>query len=170
MCLCGVATLAMAETLPEEGQIVSLEFDPFLVEYTSEIIAKSEAGQRVRHMVGPAIDSLMDLKQQAASGNQGWTGPFEFVVVDADKASVAEYFHFLWDTPGLLIDTATVCVDMTPFKGQLFVQQYVKHGKPDEWVVYSGQEQLDALRNSLKASTDFRISEQNGLMIVQKSR
>merc|ERR1719293_475297 len=110
------------------------------------------------------MDSLKDLAKEGGAS----TGPFEFVVIDADKQSVTDYFHYLWETPGLLVDSATVCVDMTPFKGQLLVQQYVKHGKPDEWVVYSGQEQLDTLRSSIKASSDFTISERNGLLIARK--
>jgi len=159
---CGVATMTMAEQLPEDGEIVALEFDPFLVEYTKDIIAQSEHSIKVQHKVGPAKDSLEDLAKMP--------GQFDLVLVDADKASVAEYFHLLWDTPGLLIDSAAVCVDMTPFKGQLFTQQFVKSGKPDEWVVHSGQEQLDALRSTLKASKDFEFSEHGGLLVTRKRR
>lgn len=108
------------------------------------------------------------MAQQTAKGNSA--GPFDLVVIDVDKESVCDYFNYLLETPGMLTDIGTVCIDMTPFKGQLLVQQYVKHGMPDEWLVYSGQDKLDKLRASLKASTNLSMSERNGLLIVRKQK
>lgn len=161
---CGVATLAMAEVIPEEGSVVALEIDPCLVEFRSDIKESSKAWKKVSNMVGPAIKSLKNLMQDVES--KGWR-PFDFVVIDADKANMLEYFKLLWQTPGILSTDATLCVDVTPFKCQLFVP-YVK-GKLDDWVVKSGQESIDAFAAFVKTLSDAEVTEtSNGLVVLRK--
>eukprot|EP00435_Cladocopium_sp_Y103_P001898 s3382_g1.t1 len=75
---CGVGSLAIAEALGGEGELISLELDPFVVNF-----GRRFGGPRLRTvqtMMGPAIDSLTRLC--AAKG----TRPFELVIIDADKA------------------------------------------------------------------------------------
>jgi len=163
---CGVASLAMAEVLPEDGKVISFELDPFLAEFGKHIIVKSPAHNRIKTEVGLAGDLLKDLIEKNKSGAEG---PFDLVVVDADKAGMVEYCRVLWETPGLLSDSAVVCVDMTPFKGQP-PERYVRFGQADKWVNNSGQESIDALRADLQRSTEFTAMEFGGLVVVQRSK
>jgi len=163
---CGVASLAMAEVLPEDGKVLSFELDPFLVEFGQNIIAKSPAHNRIKTEVGLASDLLKDVVEKAKSGAEA---PFDLVVVDADKAGMVEYCRTLWETPGLLSDSAVVCVDMTPFKGQP-PERYVRFGQADKWVNNSGQESIDALRADLQNSTAFTAFEFGGLVVVQRAK
>jgi len=163
---CGVASLAMAEVLPEDGEVVSLELDQFAVDFGAEIKARSEAAQKVLDVVGPAQVSLDSFKQRALAADGLWQ-PFDLAVIDADKAGMLEYFRLLWETPGLLSEGAVVCVDVTPFKGQLF-RRYVQHGKPDEWLVSSGQGHIEALKQFVKTSGHFHATERAGLVTVEK--
>jgi len=160
---CGAAALSMAEALPQEGRVVALELDAFLADFGAEFRAQSEAGGRISHLVGPAAETLPALAERVAAGE---ARPFDFAVVDADKAGMAGYLRTLWSS-GLLAEGATVCVDVTPFKGQL-PHRYAKYGMADHWVVPSGQEEIDALRGSLADSKEFSAWESGGLLIVRR--
>jgi predicted O-methyltransferase YrrM len=118
-------------------------------------------------MVGPAVASLKTLASQAASAGQKST-PFDLVVIDADKTEIVEYFKILWETQGMLTDDATVCVDITPFKSQLFVP-YVK-GKMDDWVVKSGQESINAFLDVVHSLPGIDVEENSGLVVVRKCK
>jgi predicted O-methyltransferase YrrM len=163
---CGVASLAIAESLPEDGRILSLELDPFLVEFGQDIKARSHSFHKVSHMVGPAKASLQSLVEQASTSEATWE-PFDFVVIDADKASMMQYFDLIWDNTIMLTANATVCVDISPFKGQLFVK-YVK-GKLDDWIVKSGQESIDAFVSHAQNLRDVDMIERGGLLVLQRS-
>lgn len=162
---CGVATLAMAETLPQDGSIVALELDPYPVCFGGQIKESSPTATQTTVLVGPAMDSLEGLAKQMEADDD-WE-PFDFVLVDADKAGMFQYCKFLWDTPGLLSNTAVVCVDTTLFKGQLF-KKYVKSGKADSWHVNSGRMEVQMLRDFLEANGTFQTSESQNLLVIRK--
>mmetsp|Transcript_62605 Transcript_62605/g.135920 ORF Transcript_62605/g.135920 Transcript_62605/m.135920 type:complete len:266 (+) Transcript_62605:33-830(+) len=159
---CGVASLAMAEALPQGGQVVSLELDPFLLEYGEHFRTRSHAGHRILPVVGPAIESLQRLAVQARTG---CLEPFDLVVIDADKTGMWSYIQLLRDSPGLLSGRAVVCVDTTPFKGQP-PARYKRFGQADKWVVESGQEEIDALRADVAATMGIAARETDGLLVI----
>lgn len=164
---CGVASLAMAECLPEAGNILSLEIDPYLVDFGQDIKSNSKSSSKISHMVGPALTSMKTIVELSYNG-ASTHAPFDFVVIDAEKAGMMEYFTLLWETPGLLTKDATVCIDMTPFKCQLFIP-YVK-GKMDDWIVKSGRESIDAFNTFVKSLSGINVSENNGLVVIQKCK
>jgi len=163
---CGAGALALAETLPADGEVVALELDPFVVDFGRRFQMRCLAGQKIHHNIGPAAESLRRLAGDASSGRL--QRPFDMAVVDADKEGMREYFNLLWKSPNLLSEEAIVCVDMTPFKGQPPVR-YVKYGFPHRWACSSGQEEIDALRSSVMASPDFLVHEFGGLLVVQRA-
>lgn len=160
---CGVATLAVADVLPENGQIVSLEIDQFLVDYGKPFREKSESKHKIVNMVGQAAVSLADLARKAQTGE---IQPFDVVVIDADKDSMNAYFNLVWSEPSLLSARGTVCIDVTPFKGQI-PDRFVKYGQADKWEVKSGQEEIDKMRVTL-SSSDYKFHEFGGLLVVHK--
>jgi predicted O-methyltransferase YrrM len=161
---CGVATLAMAEAIPSNGEVVSLELDPYFVQLGEMYRVKSESGRKVSMKVGPAAESLEEL---AGSAKAGQLQPFDFVVVDSDKTNIQSYFDLLWKTPGMLSDRAVVCVDTTPFKGQAPIR-YTKFGQEDKWECSSGEDEIRALRKAVANSEEFKAHEFSGLLVVQK--
>jgi caffeoyl-CoA O-methyltransferase len=82
----GYSALAMAEALPDDGEVVACEIDGEVAAFAKESLDRSPAGGRVRIRVGPALDTLAQL---AASGEV-----FDLVFVDADKASNADYLDW----------------------------------------------------------------------------
>merc|ERR1719291_1282089 len=137
------------------GEVLALELDEYVVNFAKRFQARSPSGHKVKHMVGPAAASLEELAGAVAAGK---CQPFDFVVVDADKECMKQYFDQLWSTPGMLSEDAVVCVDLTPFKGQPPLR-YLKYGAE------SGQKVIDALRASVAASPRFAAYE-FGQMLV----
>eukprot|EP00927_Polykrikos_kofoidii_P082401 TRINITY_DN8191_c0_g1_i1.p1 TRINITY_DN8191_c0_g1~~TRINITY_DN8191_c0_g1_i1.p1 ORF type:complete len:269 (-),score=55.13 TRINITY_DN8191_c0_g1_i1:185-991(-) len=160
---CGVAALALAEKLPDDGQVVSLEYDQFLADFGQRHIMKSTSGSKISTVVGLAQESLEELAKQAKSGERG---PFDMVIIDADKAGMKEYFNIIVNSPGFLSPQSVVCVDITPFKGQP-PQRFIRFGQADQWKVESGQEEIDEMRKLLTMSSEFTCNEFGGLLVAQ---
>jgi len=161
---CGAGTLAMAEALPEDGQVHVLELDPFVVSLGRPIQLKSPAFHKLKHTIGQARETLHSLSAQAREGK---ISPFDLVIVDADKESMLHYFRTLFETPGLLSEDAVVCVDVTPFKGQVPIR-FVKYSFPYRWSQDPGFEAIEQFRTVVKEAEDFTSHETGNLLIVQR--
>jgi predicted O-methyltransferase YrrM len=81
----GYSTIWMARALPEGGRLVTLEADPKHAEVAGRNIAAAGLADRVELRVGPALDTLPKVDAEGA-------GPFDFIFIDADKASIPDYF------------------------------------------------------------------------------
>jgi len=162
---CGAGALALAEVIPADGEVRSLELDSFVVDFGRRFQLKSLAGKKITTNVGPAMQALQSL---AAEANGHRFKAFDLVVIDADKEGMQSYFDLLWSTPGLLSERAVVCVDMTLFKGQP-PTRYVKFGFPHRWHSNSGQAEIDTLRAAVQARADLRSFEFGGLLVVTRT-
>jgi predicted O-methyltransferase YrrM len=94
----GYSTIAMARTLPADGMLTTLEFDPHHAEVAWTNIERAGLADMVDLRVGAALETLPLL---AAEG----CGPFDFVFIDADKSNTPAYFAWALDRtrPGGLI-------------------------------------------------------------------
>ncbi len=81
----GYSTIWLARALPPGGRLVTLESEPKHAEVARANLARAQLGGIVELRVGRAQDTLPRL---AAEGR----GPFDFIFIDADKPSLAEYF------------------------------------------------------------------------------
>lgn len=80
--LAGYSAIRMAQALPQDGHLWSLEFDPKHAAIARANIAVAGLGDKVTVIVGPALDSLPALAQ---------LGPFDAVFIDADKGNYDRY-------------------------------------------------------------------------------
>jgi predicted O-methyltransferase YrrM len=80
----GYSTICMARALPVGGRIVTLEFSPRHAEVARKNLKTAGVLDRVYLRVGPALDLLPGLQREGAE-------PFDFIFIDADKQSNAEY-------------------------------------------------------------------------------
>jgi predicted O-methyltransferase YrrM len=81
----GYSTIWLARALPKDGRLITLEFEPKHAAVATKNIAVAGLADRVDVRVGPAIQTLPTLTGEA---------PFDFVFIDADKVSTAEYFQW----------------------------------------------------------------------------
>merc|ERR1719159_320690 len=58
---CGYGAAAIVEALPEGGQCVSLDIDPFLKGWVEETMNTFPEGKKLKVVTGPAIDSMEKL-------------------------------------------------------------------------------------------------------------
>jgi len=83
----GYSTIWLARGLPSDGgHLVTLEVDAKHAQVARANIARAGFGDRVEVILGKAIDSLGQLQAKSR-------GPFDLIFIDADKASLPEYFQ-----------------------------------------------------------------------------
>ena len=82
----GYSTIFLARALPEDGSLISLEIDPHHAEVARANIERARLAEKVDVRVGPAIESLDKMRSENLE-------PFDFVFIDADKPSNADYFQ-----------------------------------------------------------------------------
>jgi len=78
----GYSALALAEGLPENGKVITLDIDPINTQIALEHWKQHPAGRKIKLILGPALDSLRNLK-----------GPFDAVFIDADKTNYLNYWN-----------------------------------------------------------------------------
>jgi predicted O-methyltransferase YrrM len=77
----GYSAIWLARALPADGRLITLEADPKHAKAAKENIARAGFADKVDLCLGKAIDTLPQLQ-----------GPFDLVFIDADKASIPDYF------------------------------------------------------------------------------
>ena len=77
----GYSALCMAEGLPNDGRLTTLDLNPESSAIAKKYFARSEHGKKVTLIEGPALESLEQLD-----------GPFDFVFIDADKPNYSNYY------------------------------------------------------------------------------
>ena len=94
----GYSTIWLARALPPDGRLITLEYDPRHAEVARANILNAGLADRVEIRVGRAIETLPQLDAENR-------GPFDFVFIDADKPSTADYFAWALrlTQPGSLI-------------------------------------------------------------------
>jgi predicted O-methyltransferase YrrM len=83
----GYSTIWMARALPEDGRIVTLEFDPRHAEIARANLHSAGLLKRVDVRVDRALDSLPRLAKSGA-------GPFDLIFIDADKENNPQYLEW----------------------------------------------------------------------------
>jgi predicted O-methyltransferase YrrM len=78
----GYSALAMAEALPENGQLITCDVNPATTEIARRYFAESAHGHKIEIKLGPARETLKALK-----------GPFDLCFIDADKESYNDYYE-----------------------------------------------------------------------------
>lgn len=80
----GYSTIWLARALPAGGRLVTLELDRQHAEVARANFARAGVSDVIDLRVGPALEALPRLAAEAGD-------PFDFIFIDADKASVPEY-------------------------------------------------------------------------------
>lgn len=94
----GYSAIWLARALPDDGKLVTLEFEPHYADVARQNLAHAGLAERVEIRVGHALDSLAQLVHEDA-------GPFDMAFIDADKTPYGEYLQAVLrlSRPGTLI-------------------------------------------------------------------
>ena len=118
----GYSALAMAEALPEDGQILACEVDQYVTDFARACFDQSPHGSKIKVEVASALTTLQKLANAQES--------FDLVFIDADKKEYIDYFKLLLDKD-LLRSGGFILVDNTLLQGQPYLppQQCTSNGK-----------------------------------------
>jgi caffeoyl-CoA O-methyltransferase len=96
--LAAYSTIWMARALPQDGKMITLEFDPNHARVAKKNIERAGLSKLVDVRIGKAIELLPQLQ----ANNEG---PFDMIFIDADKPPYTEYFQWSLKLahPGTLI-------------------------------------------------------------------
>jgi predicted O-methyltransferase YrrM len=83
----GYSTIWLARALPADGKLVTLEAEPLHANIARKNIARAGLEKIVEIRLGQARDTLKQLVAEKR-------GPFDFIFIDADKESYADYFSW----------------------------------------------------------------------------
>ena len=78
----GYSALTMAEVLPDDGELITLDIEAERGKIAQEFFDKSPHGSKIRIIIGAALDIIPRL-----------TGEFDFVYIDADKENYPNYYE-----------------------------------------------------------------------------
>jgi len=94
----GYSTTWLARGLPEDGEIITCEYEPKHAEVARKNLERAGVAGKVSIRVGAALDTLPRLEAEEA-------GPFDLVFIDADKVNNANYVQWALKLtrPGSLI-------------------------------------------------------------------
>ena len=102
----GYSTLWIARALPDDGEVVTLELESHHAHIAKQNLEAAGFACRVDLRIGPAAESLAALVQKQVA-------PFDFIFIDADKASYPDYLQWSLklSRPGALIVADNVVRD-----------------------------------------------------------
>lgn len=108
----GYSALAMAEALPDGGEVVACELDAYVAEFAKRCFDGASSGDKIKVEVAPALGTLTSL---AADGQA-----FDLIFIDADKAGYVDYLDLVLNG-GLLAPGGLICADNTLMQGQPYL-------------------------------------------------
>ena len=101
----GYSALCFAESLPDNGEVVTCDIDPESTAVAKKYWADSSHGSKIQLRLGPALETLRDE-----------TGSFDLIFIDADKANYVNYFQRALD---LIAPAGVILIDNVLWSGDV---------------------------------------------------
>jgi len=143
----GMSALAMAEGLPADGKVVTLECYENVASVAKKVFSSSNVSDKIELVMGQATDSM---KKMVENGDK-----FDIIFIDADKENYIEYYELslkLLEKNGIILADNSLCAllydqgsDVRSTKLHEF-NQYVKNDKRTEQVVLTMREGVTLIR------------------------
>lgn len=84
----GYSSIWLARALPEDGKLITLEFEPHHAQVASGNLLRAGVSEKVEIRIGPAATSLQKMIKEQQP-------PFDLIFIDADKESYPEYLDLV---------------------------------------------------------------------------
>lgn len=101
----GYSALAMAEQLPNDGKVITLDINEINGKLAKSFWDKSPHGSKITQILGPALDSIDNLNEK-----------FDLVFIDADKEN---YLNYLNKTLPMLSENGIIVLDNVLWGGRV---------------------------------------------------
>ncbi|KAJ8300826.1 hypothetical protein KUTeg_001201 [Tegillarca granosa] len=149
----GYSALAMAEALPPDGVVISLEMEPYLAKLANENFKKSSHGKKISVRIGLAKDKLMEL---AGKGDK-----FDIIFVDANKEEYVDYYKIIMDND-LLSKNGMIVVDNALYRGGPYTDIGDKRG--------TALQTFNEVIASDKTLHHVMLSVRDGILLIQRKK
>lgn len=149
----GCTALAFAETIPEDGKVVSCELDPHIADLARSFLDKTACGKKVEIMKGPAKSSLEILAENKQQ--------FDVIFIDADKQGYITYYKMIWDLE-LLAPKGTILVDNVLFHGDPYSKEGFKGEAGESIIIFNEMVRKDDRVHKIM------VPIRDGLMIIRR--
>lgn len=103
----GYSALAMAEALPDDGEILTIERDPHHARIAQDFFNRSSSGFKIDLRVGEALDILKTLPDEGT----------DLVFIDADKRNYSAYYR---ESMRILRNGGLILADNVLWYGRIF--------------------------------------------------
>ena len=150
----GYSALCMAEGLPDDGIVVTIEHNDELEERIRKNLSLSPLGKKIQLIIGDAIERINELRNE-------WTNEFDLVFIDADKREYCSYLEAVYP---LVPTGGFILADNTLWDGHIIDPAYDK------------DKQTSGLRAfNDKVASDDRFEQvilplRDGMTIIRKVR
>ena len=101
----GYSALIMAEQIPADGKVITVDINPHTTKIAQEYWNKSEHGKKIELILKPGLEALSTLSQK-----------FDLIFIDADKNNYSNYLKWSLDH---LSDHGMIVVDNTLWSGKV---------------------------------------------------
>lgn len=101
----GYSALIMAEALPEDGKIITIDVNEKTSQIARSFWDKSVHGKKIEQMLKPGLDALAEL-----------SGEFDLFFIDADKNNYSNYLDWALNH---LSSNGMIVVDNTLWSGKI---------------------------------------------------
>jgi caffeoyl-CoA O-methyltransferase len=101
----GYSALCFAESIPDEGEVITCDIDPESTALAKKYWTESPHGSKIHLRLAPALETL---------ANE--TGPFDLIFIDADKINYVKYFQRALE---LIAPTGVILIDNVLWSGDV---------------------------------------------------
>ena len=141
----GYSALIMAEALPDDGQLITIDIDEEREAIANSFFSKSPHGRKISIKIGDAMEVINDLD-----------GPFDLVYIDADKSNYLNYYEAVMP---LIPSGGVIVADNVLWSGE------VLDPKTDDSHALNEFNKRVAADNRV---TNILLTVRDGLMVVYK--
>ena len=143
----GMSAIALAEGIPQDGKVVTLEYYPDIAKVAQQIFDDSSVGGKIDLKVGAATDAM---KKMVQDGDK-----FDLIFIDADKENYIEYYELslqLLAKDGIILADNSLCALLYDQEGDVRstklheFNQHVKNDKRTEQVVLTIREGITLIK------------------------
>lgn len=111
----GYSALSLAEGLPEDGELITIDINEELEDRVRAYFNKSAKANAITYLIGDATKVISNIE-----------GNFDMVFIDADKHNNLNYYHLIFDK---VPSGGFILVDNTLWNGKVAINEIVLKDK-----------------------------------------
>jgi len=142
----GYSALCFAESLPDDGQVITCDIDSESTDMAKRYWIQSPHGSKINLRLAPALETLQTL-----------SGPFDLIFIDADKINYVKYFRRALD---LVADHGVILIDNVLWNGDV-----LKHPAPDTNT--AAIQELNRVVNTERRVSAVLLTSSDGIFLIK---